>query len=511
MFDQSFSTKAFQVIFDNENRKGKNIETRFKNDFEQSILLLKELKSLNNKLEFENDLDAKKQLYQRKKEIKKEREGIISEILDNISDKINKHKVEIVEGNHSGRKIYKFEEKIENFLISKKVQENINQTYNVKQSTRYSILNELINLLEDKFPKFVIKTDIKSFYESIPQKKLLDKINTDYLLSIKTKEFINQIFSSYNIITGQTNNINALGIPRGIGISAYLSELFMRSIDNKIRELDDVVYYARYVDDIIVVFVPQSKNAPAIHFNEYLKSIEKIFLDEAGEKFVLNKEKTKEYNLLHGITSIQIEKRSYIEKQFQSKQITVNANSIDFLGYRIGSVYETNTISGVTNPKISEDLLIELSENKLTKYKEKIKLMFQLFDKKKNHNRNYAFKLLEARIRYLTSNTKLKNNKDKVFVGIYYSNPFLNSDTSLEILQRSLNYYIPRAGLTILEKQSLSRYSFVHGFKDVTFKLLPLQNKKYKNYNTRKRDRINRKNKGVIQFGITEINSIWKK
>ena len=27
----------------------------------------------------------------------------------------------------------------------------------------------------------------------------------------------------------------------------------MRSVDNKIRELEDLVYYARYVDDIIAI------------------------------------------------------------------------------------------------------------------------------------------------------------------------------------------------------------------------------------------------------------------
>ena len=47
------------------------------------------------------------------------------------------------------------------------------------------------------------------------------------------------------------------GVPRGIGISAYLSELFMRNVDNQIQELDDLIYYARYVDDIIAIFVPQ--------------------------------------------------------------------------------------------------------------------------------------------------------------------------------------------------------------------------------------------------------------
>ena len=36
MLDQSFSLKSFREIFDIENRKGNNIEKRFKNDFSES-------------------------------------------------------------------------------------------------------------------------------------------------------------------------------------------------------------------------------------------------------------------------------------------------------------------------------------------------------------------------------------------------------------------------------------------------------------------------------------------
>lgn len=158
-------------------------------------------------------------------------------------------------------------------------------------------MSEIINILEDKSPKYVIRTDIKGFYESIPQKKLLDKLNNDYLLSARSKKFIQQILEEYNKLTGQSDSDTAKGVPRGIGVSAYLSELFMREVDNKIRELDDLVYYARYVDDIIAIFIPQSKNIK--DFNKYKEGINKIIQDD--EKLELNSDKTNEYNLLEGI------------------------------------------------------------------------------------------------------------------------------------------------------------------------------------------------------------------
>lgn len=325
-------------------------------------------------------------------------------------------------------------------------------------------MSQLINLLEDNCPKYVIRTDIKNFYESIPQKILLEKVNNDYLLSIKTKKFINQIFESYNELTGKTDTNTAKGVPRGIGISAYLSELFMRNVDNQIQELDDLIYYARYVDDIIAIFVPQSKKVDDSYLKKYLIRIKEIV---EKEKLFINEEKTKEYNLLDSLSSNNLKN-----------------NSINYLGYEIGSA--------------EKQLVIELSERKIKKYFDRIKLSFKSFSKKKHHNRKREFKLLSARIKYLTSNTKLRNNKDKVFVGIYYSNPFLNSDKSLKKLQDELDENINQTELTDKQKQKIKAYSFIDGFKKRTFQVLPLKNKINKNHNR------------ILQFGITEITSIWK-
>ncbi|MDM1556115.1 RNA-directed DNA polymerase [Chryseobacterium indologenes] len=517
MLDQSFSSKAFYEIFDMENRKGVNIEKRFQTNFVRSIVKTEELKAIGKQIQSETDLDRKKILYKDRKEIKKSREIILSEILETISEKTKKHKINLTIGKVHGKRTYLFEENTENFFISKKIQKNVNGTYDIKQASRYSILNELLNLLEDKFPKYVIRTDIKSFYESIPQKLLLQKINEDYLLSIKTKDYINQIFDSYNSLTGQRNKDTAKGVPRGIGISAYLAELFMRRIDNRIRELDDVVYYARYVDDIIVVFIPE-KNHGNVYFIEYLKQIKSIIKEEAGDDFKINDEKTNQYNLIDGIKSITLEEHHYLDKVYKKKQSKVNPKFINFLGYKIGAkekIYKkTENQNGstreVADGKSLHDLCIQLSENKIKKYNEKIRLSFNHFNEKKKHDRKYALKLLCARLNYLTSNTKLRNNKDKVFVGIYYSNPFLNSMTSLELLQNRIKWFIARSGLTIEEKIKVERYCFIKGFKHKKFYLTPLSSKKYKNHNCKRSNVNNRVNSGVLQFGLSEINSIWK-
>lgn len=493
MLDQSFSSKSFQEIFDKENRIGINVEEKYKHDFVDSLAKVVEIKNLRKQIQQERNFDRKKILYADKKKLEKERETLVTDALDKIADGINSHNINLVLGGQYGGQSYLFEKNVQNFFISKKIQDNINKTYYVKQSSRYAILSELLNLIEDNFPKYVIRTDIKSFYESIPQKKLLDKISNDYLLSIKTKKFIHQIIISYNNLTFQTNPESAKGVPRGVGISAYLSELFMRGIDNKIRELDDLVYYARYVDDIIAIFVPKSKNIDSTQLNDYKTKLTDLI---SKEDLVLNVKKTNEYNLLEGIFNL----------RFNDTQPNHISNPIKYLGYDIGSI-----ISYKKNGKIdSQNLCVRLSENKINKYFNKIKLSFQHFEKKKRHNRKNAFKLLSARINYLTSNTKLRNNKDKVFVGIHYSNPFLNSDLSLEKLQKRLIWNIHRAGFTSDEKKTMLQYSFIEGFKNKTFQTLPLKNIKYKSHNRKRSDVNNENNKGILQFGIAEINLIWK-
>jgi hypothetical protein len=71
MLDQSFSLKSFREIFDIENRKGNNIEKRFKDDFSISLAKTLDLKRINKQIREENDFDKRKELYTKRKAIKK--------------------------------------------------------------------------------------------------------------------------------------------------------------------------------------------------------------------------------------------------------------------------------------------------------------------------------------------------------------------------------------------------------------------------------------------------------
>jgi hypothetical protein len=62
----------------------------------------------------------------------------------------------------------------------KQLQYNVFRTFKVKQANRYQIVKQVKVLLQDKFPKFIIRTDIRSFYENVPQYELLKLIENNF-------------------------------------------------------------------------------------------------------------------------------------------------------------------------------------------------------------------------------------------------------------------------------------------------------------------------------------------
>lgn len=510
MLNQSFSAETFQEIFDKENRKGKNIEELFKVDFDNSLIHLKKIQNITKDIKKESDKSIRKVLYAERKTLKKERESLILEVLEETAKDLPKkvNEINLINGPMFGKPTYLLERNIQNFFMSKKVQWNILKTYKVKQANRYAILTQLINLLEDKFPKYIIRTDIKSFYESIPQTPLRSKINDDHLLSMLSKRFINRIFKEYNRLTSQTGIVNPKGVPRGIGISPYLSELYMRQVDNKIKDLKDVVYYSRYVDDIIIVFTPENKKIAQQQLDNYKTNVKKIIEDSELE---INDSKTKCYNLLNNLNEIHTSTRQTNDGVEIPISYISNPKTIDFLGYKIGSEKFNVHTTANNKTKTTETLSIDISNNKLNKYKNKIKLAFEEYKKKKNSNFKIAFKLVFSRIEFLTSNTRLRNNKAKVLIGIYYSNSFINNLQNLNKLDRSLKYYLSRSGMSNTEKESFKKLNFTEGFISRKYIQIPLKKEIYRNHNSKRNDAVNATNNGVLRYGLKEINSIWRK
>ena len=436
MLDQSFSVDNFRKILDIENRKGVYLEGKFYSDIANINSKIKlaneEIRALKKRgLTREEFLSEREKINEVKNDLKEKKEIKVMANLRRVSNNVtsSKFRIELTVDNTITKKpVYKTKYVLENILTLKQLQYNFRKLYKVKQSNRYSIISQLKNLLDDGFPKIILKTDIKDFYESIPHQNLMKKINDDNLLTHLSMKFIRQILTGYSKMPGVRKGV---GVPRGIGISPYLTELYMRDVDKKIRTLPNLIYYARYVDDIILIFTPQVDNAK----RDYATEVEKI-LCEDSLAIHKNNEKTKLIDLLNKGNDLKY--------------------SFEYLGYRFSSGYD----SGKHVP-----LTLGISVNKRKRYALRLKTAFTLYQKQARGNEKKARKLFVKRLRFLMTNTRLVNNKRNVITGIYYSNNLITTTEDFEILDRFLSLLLRSYSIPIsLTKRINSTYSFVAGF-----------------------------------------------
>lgn len=434
MLDQSFSAENFRKIFDIENRKGVYLEGEFYADIDEINKKIKELNSgirtLKTKgLSKEDYIVERETIDEKKEELKAKREEKLIEKLAVVSSMVTAQNFKlqiVVDTTITTKSVYKTAHTLENILTLKQLQYNFRKLYKVKQSNRYSIISQLKNLLDDGFPKIIVKTDIKEFYESIPHDKLLRKINDENLFTHLSRRFIQQILGEYKTLAATTK-----GVPRGIGISPYLTELYMRDVDAKIKSIPNVMYYARYVDDIIVIFMPDIDNTT----RDYKKTIKDIFIDEG---LTMNED---------------IDKTRVIDLTDKHKKQNY---FIEYLGYKFISGYDSNKHIPLT---------LTISERKKKRYGERLSKAFILYEKQAKGNEKQARKIFVKRIKFLTSNTRLVNNKRNVITGIYYTNSLVNTNADFQVLDRYFLKLITKFALpTTLANRISHKNSFVKGF-----------------------------------------------
>lgn len=130
-------------------------------------------------------------------------------------------------------------------LILRKLHNNIKVIYKVQQTDRNTIVRQMKILLDENVDMWVVRLDVRHFYESINRERLLTKLVQDARLSYPSITLLQLLFNDAVVASEP-------GLPRGLGVSAALSELYMKYFDIAIRRVEGVYYYARFVDDIIV-------------------------------------------------------------------------------------------------------------------------------------------------------------------------------------------------------------------------------------------------------------------
>jgi len=431
-----FTAENFRRIYDAENRKGVDLAARFFPTLEtftqavrDKVLEIRELRKAEATLPAD---DFKAKLFSLKAELatlKTAKSSAVDDLMIEISEKVAKPSFKICLSKKIGPKekpVFCIDAEPETFFVIKQLQRNIHRIYGVKQANRHDLVCQIRDMLGGKFPFELVRTDLSSFYESINRKRLVEKLDGDHLLSPASKKYIKQVLDSYGNISSATD-----GIPRGVGISAYLAELYLRPVDKAIRGIPGLVLYCRFVDDIVAVFARPS----------------------AGKNLGSFKDRIIDIFNAHGLTHNP-------NKTSELKLGDTSTKKFEYLGYRY--LIESGKLE------------ISPSAAKVAKYRARINAAFADYWLERPVNPKGAFRKLVGRVKFLTGNTRLFNSKASAATGIYFNNSIATDLSSFKLLDNRLKIRIAELNRPSLEKQ-LKKLKFTAGF----------QQRKYHNFSAK--------------------------
>lgn len=338
-----------------------------------------------------------------------------------------------------GKKVYWVDD-FADILVLRKIKSNLAKTYRLKLPSRSVIVDTLKGFVSECSQYKLYRLDIHSFYESFNQDYIYKKIDELGRVERKTKQLLKEFLYSFAISGGT-------GIPRGLSVSAYLAELLMCDFDNYVKGIQCVFYYARYVDDIVIV---TSGFEDSDDFLGGVKSAlpEGLCFNE-GKKFYI---------------SHLIPKCTKSPNSIQPRVLL----SFEYLGYDFSVSEKLNecNIRGLYRL-----VNIDLAKAKVNKIKSR--MVYSIID----YNKNNDFNLLCDRLKFLTANFSILDS-DRVLKrlsGIHFNYPLVDAGTSKSLAE--LDLFLRKAILSSngkvffdfhlrlnqAKKYHLLKFSFVRG------------------------------------------------
>lgn len=321
-------------------------------------------------------------------------------------------------------------------LLIRKINNNIRHFRKVRNPARTSIVTNLSRIVAEAVPYRIYRLDVKKFFESFSINDVLKKIDDIDVLSLTTKKILRNLFMHFEKSGGA-------GIPRGLAISSTLSELMMAEFDMRMKNMSNVFFYSRYVDDIIIV------TSACECESSFTRSISKLLPE--GLKLSRKKQEI--------ITVPKATAKSTFQFPFE------------YLGYKFD-------IRDPGNPKTCRIVNLGISDGKKKKIKTRIVYAIKDFCKSKN------IADLVARIQFLCGNFSL-NDPDrgrKRLAGIFFNYHLIDSsnvDCGLEELDRFLHDAITSGRGPIFQafklnstpavRRRLASFSFAKGFHQKIF------------------------------------------
>jgi len=325
--------------------------------------------------------------------------------------------------NIGAHEIYSSGKVDENYFASRQLQRNLKLAFRLQTANREQIIDQLLQLTDDRFPKTLFRTDIASYYENIRHDVLLKRIGGSELTQ-QSQSLIRKLLSRQSSLT---SGVKGVGLPRGIGLSAPLSDIYLLDFDEYVRGLPETVFYARYVDDIVGIF---STSKPSDEGHPDFQSMIRAQLMPLG-------------------LSLSTTKTS--ESQIESGSSVIPPTR--FLGYEIS--------------RTTSKLEVRLTPERVSRLNARLQLSFGAHARSKSFD-GRAARMLLHRVRYLASNLRLQNNKRNAFAGIFFSNRHLRNFEQLDQLDQAIDDYAS----TLMDANlasALRSIRFRTGFEKRTF------------------------------------------
>ena len=333
-----------------------------------------------------------------------------------------------------GKPVYRIRE-LAFDLILRRINRNIRRITSVRQSDRTAIIKCITCLLQEGLDFRIYKLDVTAFYESIATDTILSMLKRDTAFPKTSVTLLKSFFD-------RTKLLSVYGMPRGISISATLTEYAMRKFDKHASMDMSIYYYSRFVDDIFII--TNGKENPKAFFRQLRRQ------------------------LFDGL-SFNYSKSKYVDVFGKNKGPGATPIEVDFLGYKF-TIYE---IYNNEDNRRARRLNVDISESKVKKIKSRIVKAFMAYENDGDSSK------LSDRIRMLTGNYTIfdVNKQSRRKSGIFYSYSLIDAKESnaLKELDSFLRgailsgKYNPQRPITSIRKKNLLKHTFSNGFKAKVF------------------------------------------
>jgi hypothetical protein len=322
-------------------------------------------------------------------------------------------------------------------LVLRKIDKNLRKAKPLFAPSRDTIIANLRTLISESAKFKLYRLDIKSFYESFSPPVVLSATYNIKGLSPQTKKHIKDILEHFS-------SENGAGLPRGMALSATLSEIVMSSFDAYIKSLEGVYFYSRYVDDIIIITSGQE------HSKQFINKVSKSL----PTGLHLNNKKQE--------LCFAPDSSGYKKTQQPEMPLLF---SFEYLGYSFHA-YEPPEKNG------PRKVILDIANSKVKKIKTRLTKAYLDYCKTRN------FELLEMRLKFLTSNFSVLdiNRGGYRLSGIYHNYHRIDKDKSVAL--DALDEYLRLATTsgfgkvferffcctTVFQRRRLLTFSFKRGF-----------------------------------------------